>query len=202
PRATAQIGHGVSVPSFAVGSASHSWWATVVLIAVDATIFASLAFSHVHVSMKLDVCPPPGAQLPGDGLWPTLMLAGASLLMAWAARRVQRPGQALLRVAVALATAGSIVAFALELWLHLQAGLAPTHTAWGATVAAMLFWQGFHAVVLLLMGGYVVARSVAGLLRPDARATLDNSALFWHYVTVQGIAAIWLVRLLPQWMGG
>jgi cytochrome c oxidase subunit I+III len=103
---------------------------------------------------------------------------------------------------VALATAGSIGAFALELALHLQAGLAPTHTAWGATIAAILAWQGFHALVLLLMGGYVVARSFAGALRPDARATLDNSALFWHYVTAQGVAGIVLVRWLPQWMGG
>jgi cytochrome c oxidase subunit I+III len=52
------------------------------------------------------------------------------------------------------------------------------------------------------MGGYVVVRSFAGALRPDARATLDNSALFWHYVTAQGVAGIVLVRWLPQWMVG
>jgi cytochrome c oxidase subunit I+III len=98
--------------------------------------------------------------------------------------------------------AGSIGAFALELALHLQAGLAPTHSAWGATIAALLAWQGFHAAVLLVMGGFLLARSFAGLVRPDARATLDNSALFWHYVTAQGITAIVLVRQLPQWMGG
>ena len=69
-------------------------------------------------------------------------------------------------------------------------------------MAAILAWQGFHVLVLLVMGGYVLARSFAGLLRPDARATLDNTALFWHYVGVQGIVGIALVRLLPQWMGG
>ena len=38
---------------------------------VDATIFASLAFAHVHVSMAPDVCPPPGAALPAGatGHW-------------------------------------------------------------------------------------------------------------------------------------
>ena len=55
--------------------------------------------------------------------------------------------------------------------------------------------------VLLLMGGYVLARSLAGRLRPDARATLDNTALMWHYVSVQGIAGMVLVRFLPSWMG-
>ena len=35
----------------------------------------------------------------------------------------------------------------------------------------------------------------------NARATLDNSALLWHYVTVQGVLALLLVRGLPQWLG-
>ena len=39
-------------------------------------------------------------------------------------------------------------------------------------------------------------------LRPDARATLDNTALMWHYTTAQGLAGMALVRMLPQWMGG
>jgi cytochrome c oxidase subunit I+III len=85
---------------------------------------------------------------------------------------------------------------------HRQAGLDPTAHAWGATVSALLAWQGLHMVLVLLMGGYVIARSLAGALRPDARATLDNSALLWHYVTVQGLVTIVLVRFLPQWMAG
>ncbi|HEY0824303.1 MAG TPA: cytochrome c oxidase subunit I, partial [Ramlibacter sp.] len=202
PQPTAEIGEGVRVPAVAFGRASHSWWAVVVLIAVDATVFASLAFAHIHVSMKLDVCPPPGAQLPGGGPWAAGLFAAASALMLFAVRRVRHERQALLRWAVLLATACSLAAFALDLGAHLRAGLAPSHHAWGATVGALLGWQGFHAAVLLVMGAYVIARSAAGALRPDARATLDNSALFWHYAGVQGIAVVALVRLLPGWMQG
>ncbi|MDB5942707.1 MAG: cytochrome c oxidase, subunit [Ramlibacter sp.] len=46
------------------------------------------------------------------------------------------------------------------------------------------------------MGGYVVARSWGGKLLPKTRATMDNSALFWHYVTLQGLAIAVLPRLL------
>jgi len=66
------------------------------------------------------------------------------------------------------------------------------------TVAAMLAWQGLHVGVVLLMGGYVLARSLRGRLRMDARAALDNTALMWHYVTVQGLAAIWRGRPPPR----
>jgi cytochrome c oxidase subunit I+III len=103
---------------------------------------------------------------------------------------------------VLLAILVSVASFGVDFAAHREAGLAPTHHAWGATVAALLAWQGLHAFVLLMMGGYVIVRSFAGRLRIDARATLDNTALFWHYVVLQGIATIVLVRMLPQWMAG
>lgn len=202
PRPTAQIGDGVSVPAIAHGRASPSWWGTVVLVAVDATIFASLAFAHVHVSMRLDVCPPPGASLPGGGWLPSLLLVAASALLLWAVRRPLHAGQGLLRALLLLATIASVAAFGIDLAAYVQSGLAPRNDAWSATVAALLAWVGFHAFILLLMGGYGIARSFAGKLRPDARATLDNTAVFWHYANVQALAGIALVRLLPGWMGG
>jgi cytochrome c oxidase subunit I+III len=200
PAPTARIGDGVHVPALATGRAAPSWWATAILVAVDATIFASLAFAHVHVAMKLDVCPPPGARLPGGGAWAAGLLVGSSAAMQWTVRRLSHAKAGRLRLAVAVALACALAAFAIDWSAHREAGLAPTHHAWGATVAALLAWQGLHAFVLLVMGGYVLARSLAGLLRPDARATLDNTALFWHYAVVQGLATIGLVRLLPGWM--
>ena len=52
--------------------------------------------------------------------------------------------------------------------------------------------------MLVLMGGYICAHCWSGKLRPEARSTLDNTAIFWHYVTAQGIAAMAIVSLMPQ----
>ena len=68
-------------------------------------------------------------------------------------------------------------------------------------MAALLSWQGFHAAILRVMGSYVSVRAASGRLRTDVRATLDNTAVMWHYVTVQGVLGMGLVRLLPQWVG-
>ena len=76
--ARAEVADGVFLPVGARGSASHSWWAMVILVCVDGTVFASLAFAHVHVSMAAEVCPPPGASLPHWG-WSA---ASAALLLA------------------------------------------------------------------------------------------------------------------------
>ena len=199
----AQVGDRVRLPAGAVGRASHSWWAMVLLLAVEASIFASLAFAHIHVSMAADVCPPPGAALPAIGwaLGSAVLLVLGSGSMVWATRRLDARSQGGLRLAVLLAMACATFAFGLDLAGHVQAGLLPRAQAWSATVAALLGWQGLHVGVLLLMGGYVLARSWSGRLSLRARATLDNTALLWHYVTVQGLAVAGLVQGLARLLG-
>ena len=198
PTPNAQVADDIRLPVGATGVRSHSWWAMVVLVAVDMTVFVSFAFAHIHVAMAADVCPPPGAALP-DVRWPgaaVALLATSSLAM-WTATHCIRRRLAfqLLVVAAALCVGG---AWALDLGSHLRAGLAPTAQAWSATVAMLLSYQGFHLAVLLLMGGYVLVRSWSGRLRPDARATLDNTAVMWHCVTAQGVIAAVLVQWLPR----
>lgn len=200
PAAAAKVGDNVTLPVGATGMASHSWWATAILIAVDASIFASLAFGHVHVSMASDICPPPGQSLPAAGYaWSSAAALVAGSLLILAARASLERSQTSLRWLAGAAVLCVCTAFALDLAGHAGARLDPTAQAWSATVGALLGWQGLHAAVLLLMGGYLIARSWHGRLLPNARATLDNIVLFWHYVTLQGLAATVLVRWLPGW---
>jgi cytochrome c oxidase subunit I+III len=203
PESTVLVADAVRLPVGASGRASHSWWAMIVLLCVDLSVFASLAFAHVHVAMRLDVCPPAGAALPAArwmlascGL---LLLGSASVL--WAQRRLGMRSQARLGIVVLLAIASVGAAFVLSWAGHAEAGLSPRAQAWSATVAALVAWQGLHALVLVLMGGYVLARSWSGKLAPKARATLDNTALLWHYATVQGLVAAALVQGLPRLLG-
>ena len=204
PAATAEVAAGIFLPTRLVGRHSHSWWAVMVLLCVDASVFASATFAHLHVSMAADVCPPPGAALP-QVAWPAssaaLWLLGSGLL--WAAQRSfaqASSAQFWLRVATVLATACACGAMALEFMGHVQAGLSPRADAWSATVAALLGWQAMHVGILLIMGAYLLARSLAGHLQQGARATLDNTVLFWHYVTVQGIVGALVVQVLPSLM--
>lgn len=202
PSPTATIGDGVEVPSVGARRDSPTWWAMWLLVAVDATVFASLAFAHVHVSLALDVCPPPGAALPAGGGLAAALYAAGSLALAGAASALRRGSPRWLQAAVALAGASTLAGFGVDVGAHATAGLAPGDHAWSATVAALLAWQGFHAAVVLLMAGYLLVRSWSGRLHAQARATLDSTSVLWHWTTVQGLAALLLVRQLPAWMGG
>jgi cytochrome c oxidase subunit I+III len=198
PFAGARIGDDVQVPLDAHGAARPVFWGVVVLLLVDATVFASFLFAHVHVSLLAAVCPPPGAALPAA----QFPLVGAALALAGSAcielaRRVllrRLPVVALLGVACACALA-SFAAFYLG-----HAALQPKADAWSATVAAMLSYLGLHALVLLAMGTFVGARSIAGRLRADARASFDATAPMWHYATLQALVFAGVVQWLPAWL--
>jgi len=185
----ALVAEGVVLPVGAKGAASHSWWATWVLVVVDAAIFVSLAFTLLHLSMRLEACPPPGAHLP-LAPWPWLpgaLVAASSALAWWNGRRAGQWWPM-------LAAGGClVVAFTADLGSHLSAGLVPSRNAWSAAVAALLAYQGLHVAVLAPAAIYVAAR---GKLREAGRATLDNTILLWHCAVGQALAGLALLQLL------
>ena len=203
PAERVRVGDRVTLPLGATGLQSHSFWATVILLVVDFTVLGSMAFAHIHVSMLLTVCPPPGAGLPA---WrDALLCAGgfaASIALLHAARRgaaVRAPGRWRL-VPLAGATVAMTAAFVALLQAMLAAGLGPTQTAWGGTLAAVLSYAGFHVVLLVLAAGFLGARIVCGLVTPRQRATLDNVTLLWWCGCVQGIVAALLGPVVAAFM--
>ena len=206
---SAEVADGVFLPVGASGPRSHTWWAMMILLCVDATVFGALVFAHVHVAMAAEVCPPAGASLPG-GWWPALpaalllagsaAIAGAQALLSRNAKShkgADRGEKILVWLLVLVAMLCVLASAGFDLYAHQLVRLQPTASAWSATVAALLAWQGFHVAVLLLMGGYVCVRCWCGKLQPKARSTLDNTAILWHYVTAQGIAAMTVISLMP-----
>ncbi len=200
PQPRARVADDLVLPVGAQGAASHSWWGTMIMLVVDATIFASFVFAYIHISMRLTVCPPPGAALAAP-LWPlasSVLLVAGSACMAWARRALGKPALPLLVLA---ALACLLAAFACDFNGHRLAGLDPTGQAWGATVATLLAYQGLHVIALLIIGLYLCARAWCGHLTQSSRATLDNTALMWHYTTLQGVAAAVAIHLVPWLMG-
>jgi cytochrome c oxidase subunit I+III len=169
------------------------------MLVVDGSIFASFGFAYIHVSMRLQVCPPPGASLPPltQALVSCGLLALGSVLVWLATRSVDRrrlPWLALAALVCACA------AFGLDLHGLRVAGLDGTSSAWAAAISALAGYQGLHIVLLAIVAPYLALRAWRGHLAEHSRATLDNAALIWHYTTLQGIAMAVLVRAMPLLM--
>jgi cytochrome c oxidase subunit I+III len=197
--APVDIGGGITLPVYVSGPQSHSWWAMIVLIVVDATVFASLVFSCFYLrNTAAGAWPPAGTALPALA-WPiaaALAWAASSALFGFARRRLDSPGA--FRLALTAALVLMLAAFGADLWPQWEAGVRPDRHAYDAIVFAVLAWQGFHVSVLLVMGLYTLARSWCGMVDSTRRNTFDNTRLFWHYMVAQGIAGLALVHLLPR----
>jgi cytochrome c oxidase subunit I+III len=201
--ARVRVARDTTLPVGATGRWSHGWWATVIVVVVDATVFASMVFAHLHVSMRAATCPPPGAALPAAGwVWGAAAAAALAAGTSWLALRHRRPDAARARQTLlwAVALAATLGAAALALAGHAAAGLAPVRDAWSATVGALLAWQAFHAAVVAFMVLYLLARFAAGRVGPQSRSTLDNTGLFTAASALQGALGLAVVQLLPRWL--
>jgi cytochrome c oxidase subunit I+III len=200
----AEVGGGLRLPVYLNGPDSLSWWAMIVLLLVDGTVFACLAFTHAFLWLSnAGAWPPAGTALPGLAapLGTAALLALAAFLL-WAAERLLRGGHARAMAGVLLlALPAHLGALALDLNAVWQAGIRPTAHAFGAAIFANQFWQGIHAVTVLAMALYAAARALAGLLGPARRVTFDNVRLFWLYALGQAAAGMVLTHLLPRVLG-
>ncbi len=201
----AEVGGGLRLPVYVMGPDSVSWWAMVVLMLVDGSVFACIGFTHAFLwlSNGSEAWPPPGMELPG--LLPplgTAVLLAASAGVVMLADRLLRRGAArgaggLLLLSLLLAASG----FGLDLYGVWEAGLRPTAHAFTAAVFANQFWQVFHLAVLSAMALYGAARAFSGLLGPERRVTFDCIRLFWLYSMAQGAGGLVLTHLFPRALG-
>jgi cytochrome c oxidase subunit I+III len=197
------IGGGVTLPVNICGPASHSWWGAVVLILVDATIFASALFTYFYLwTVRPEQWPPTGAPLP-DAAWPILsaLSYGASATIILLGRRGIRAGRLRVSAAIAAALPLLLLGFGAELIGHLEANLDPVASGYAAAVYLFSADQGFHAAVLLVMAGFVLARAWSGRLSWARRASYDNTMLLWIYACAQGMLALAAVHLFPRILG-
>ena len=58
-------------------------------------------------------------------------------------------------------------------------------------------FQAFFAILVAILGAYLIARIASGRLEPRACATQDNVLLLSKYGAVQGILTVLLVQAMP-----
>ena len=202
------IGGGVLLPVYATGSASHGWWAMVVLLLVAASMFIALFFSYLYIwTVSPEVWPAATGQGLPSGVWP-FASAGAFLLgsaaMAFSSRmlaRAQDSGDWPARFGIACACLLLGAALFIEWKGHWQTGLRPADTSYGALVYTMIALEGQLVATAVIMGFYTIARSVVGKLTATRRGTFDNTMLFCHYTVGQGLVGLLIVHGFPRIAG-
>ncbi|HWK71077.1 MAG TPA: cbb3-type cytochrome c oxidase subunit I [Burkholderiaceae bacterium] len=199
-RPPVDIGGGLRLPVSCGGSASHSWWAMVILLMVCASIFGSLLFAYLFLWVTSPETWPPLARLPSMGLPLTSagLLLGTSVLLAWLSRTLERERQVAVRLGLPAAMLMIAAAIGLEAHGQWQAGLRPQDSGYAAAVYALIGLQAVFVTALCFMAAFTVARSLAGRLGPARRASFDSTMLFWHYTVAQGLLGLCAIHGFPR----
>ena len=200
PLPPADIGKLV-VPTYVSGPDSHSWWAMVIVILVAASLYLSFVFSYAYLwTVAPQVWPLPAA-LPAlsEPLIAAALLIGSSAVLFVAGRWLGRKTGFSVAVVLAVLVLWGSLGLSLEsLW---WSGFRPFGDGHAAMVYLALFLQAQIALPLTVMGGFALARQLAGKLDPVRRNVYDNLALLWHYAGAQGLLGLALVHGFPRLVG-
>ena len=196
------------MPVYVTGSASHSWWAMVILLLVAGMLFASLVFAYLYLwTVSPKVWPGSAAALPPPGyaLAAAAALIGSSAAIAFASKSLRSAragitgsGHGRVRVALLFALGLLPAALCIELYGHWQSGLRPSASGYAAAVYMLSVLQGQLVLVLVVMGAFTLARSWTSRLDAERRVTFDNTMLLWHYTVAQGLVALLLTHGFPR----
>lgn len=188
-----EIGGGIRLPDYMSGSRSHSWWAMVVLMLVDGSIFACLVFSFFYLwTVAPGIFPPAGIELPIVAS--SLLSAGAwcasAIAIVWGNKVLSRGSRARLSAALSIAVILAWLACAANWHALSEPNLRPHEHGFGATSYTMLAWSALHATLLTLMAAFAIARNRAGRLDAVRRNVFDNTRIMWYFSAAQAIVAL------------
>ncbi len=192
---------GITLDSQYAAHNAPGWWALVVSLLIDGSLFASLVFAYFYLWLGADAWPPAGIGVVAMGPAVATLVA---LPVAWLAMHLA--GKALARGARTGPGAWHLVACVAGA-SFLAAHMAQLHGVLGAPQVhayASVVWvlAGFHAVhlgVALLVSAYVHARWRSG--RVDAVRALEwrVCAGLWRYTLAMGVVAWAVIHLFPRW---
>jgi heme/copper-type cytochrome/quinol oxidase subunit 3 len=194
------------LPTVASGPRSLSWWGMALLIATEATLFALLIAAYWYLRFRHGpVWPPDGIEKPNLEL-PLIMsviLWSSTIPTVVAERGIRKGSQLRLR-------AGLLVAFVLGLaFFVLQSALEypekihmhpPSSGVYGTLFFSLTGLHGLHVLVGLLVSLWVQARAWQGAFDEHRHVSVQNFAMYWHFVDTVWVFVLSTVYLSPYFV--
>lgn len=192
----------LELPRRVAGSRSFGWWGMVCLISTESMLFAALIASYFYVRFKTGpVWPPDGIAAPKLEL-PLIMTAillSSSIPVHIAERGIQRGNQGRLRVGLAIgfllgASFSGLQAFE---YAETLKEFTPTTNAYGSLFYTVTGFHGSHVLVGLMFNAWTQIRAWGGAFDQHRHVTVQNFAMYWHFVDVVWIFVLSSIYLSP-----
>ncbi|MBJ6978524.1 cytochrome c oxidase subunit I [Luteimonas sp. MC1895] len=190
---------GLVLPTQGAARNAPGWWALVMSLLVDGSLFASLVFSYFYLWLGTEAWPPAGIGVAG---WPAAIAALVLLIAcagtAWVATRAlqadARGRAAGAWMATVVLGAGFIAA---QAWAMAATG-APAVHAYASVAWTLAGFHAVHVLLAMLFATFVAARLRRGLVTAARPLEARVTTALWRYVVGQGVVAWGVLHLFPR----
>lgn len=193
-----------TLPHHAHGPRSFGWWGLVWLIATEATLFAMLIASYFYLRFRSGPeWPPDGIEEPQLTL-PLIMsviLLSSSIPVHFAEQAVKKGHTKGLRIGLALGSLLGAVFLAITWgieWPEVLHEFGPTTNSYGSMFFTITGFHGAHVLGGLGFSLWAQVRAAQGAYGPDRHLTIQNFAMYWHFVDVVWIGVFLTLYLSPH----
>jgi heme/copper-type cytochrome/quinol oxidase subunit 3 len=194
---------GELLPTVASGPRSVSWWGMALLIATEATLFALLIASYWYLRYRNGpVWPPNGIKAPELKL-PLIMTAilwSSSAPVHFADRGIRKGNQRRLRFGLLIGFLLGLTFLLLQVvaeYPHVLKVSPPSSGVYGTLFFSLTGLHGAHVLVGLLISFWVQARAWRGAFDEHRHVSVQNFAMYWHFVDTVWLFVLATIYLAP-----
>jgi heme/copper-type cytochrome/quinol oxidase subunit 3 len=194
----------VALPHRAHGSRAFGWWGMVLLIATEAMLFSALIASYFYLRFQHSaVWPPDGIERPTLGLAVvmSIILWSSSIPVHVAAAGIERGNQARLRWGLLGGFILGLVFLVMTLfveWPEKLGEFTPTTNVYGSLFFTITGFHASHVVVGLIFSIWTQIRAWKGAFSEERHLTVQNFALYWHFVDAVWVAVFLTIYISPN----
>lgn len=191
-----------TLPTETAGARATSWWAMLILIATEATLFASLLSSYFYLRSGADEWPlggiaKPELRLAGPG---TVILILSSVSMTGAELAIRRGRSRGLVAGLGLTILLGLIFLGIQATEYSRAEFSLDTNAYSSLFFTITGLHGLHVILGVAMLAVVELRAVLGHFDRRRHLAVQNVALYWHFVDVVWLFVFSSLYLSPRFL--
>jgi heme/copper-type cytochrome/quinol oxidase subunit 3 len=169
----------------------NGWWGMAMLVATEATLFATLIASYFYLRFKAVAWPPAGVE-PPDVVVPIVLAAvlvstSVPMQLAQAAVRRERLGATRAFLLLALLVQAGYLGVQIARFVDSLDRFTPQQNAYGSIYYTLLGAHHAHVLAGIALDVWLLGKLSRGLTNYRLIAT-ESIVLYWHFVNVLAVA--------------
>lgn len=189
------------LPVHLTGSRAPLWWAMLLVVVIETTVFATLFSSYFYLRFTVPEWPPgdlpePGLMLPVIN---TGVLFASSVAVFIGSNGIKKGKVRRLKWGMGIGIFLEVVFFAIKIVLSTQIRYGWTDHAYGSIFFTINRLHTGHVLVAILMASVAWILAMRGYFTRKRRLGVAVVNIYWQFVAVIWIPVFVILFLVPRW---